>query len=199
MTDLDPHGRRDPAHNAGTVGILATASAVVLSIVSLSVAISANRTQERLLAASVWPTLEFGTGNRGDDGSDVVSLTIGNSGIGPARIRSFQVFFEGEATPDSVALLRRCCELGKGKLTTITSSTRARVLKAGENVEFMRLPRANNDDALWERLNLQRFNVQVKACYCSVLDDCWTLDTETVEPVAIEACPVLPAAEQWDG
>ena len=71
---------------ADRFGFLASASAVVLSIVSLSVAISANRTQERLLAASVWPSLEYGTGNRDDDGADVITLSIGNSGIGPARL-----------------------------------------------------------------------------------------------------------------
>lgn len=185
---------------ADRFGFLASASAVVLSIVSLGVAISANRTQERLLAASVWPSLEYGTGNRDDDGADVITLSIGNSGIGPARLRTVQVLYGDQPAEDSAALLRSCCELAKGtKLTTITSSTRARVLKPGEDVSFLRLPLANNDGALWQRFNKERFAVRVKACYCSVLDECWMLDSTAIEPVPTKACPAVPDGEQWHG
>lgn len=185
---------------ADRFGVLASASAVVLSIVSLSVAISANRTQERLLAASVWPSLEYGTGNRDDDGADMITLSIGNSGTGPARLRTVQVFYGDQAAQDSAALLKSCCELAKGtKLTTITSSTRARVLKPGEDVTFLRLPLEQNDAALWQRFNRERFDVRLQACYCSVLDDCWMLDSTAIEPAPVAACPAIPDAQQWHG
>jgi hypothetical protein len=37
------------------------AGVLLISLISLFVAVSANRTQERMLAASVWPSLMFGT------------------------------------------------------------------------------------------------------------------------------------------
>lgn len=200
MINGDPSDARERAGSSRALNFIASASAVLLSIVSLSVAISANRTQERLLAASVWPSLEYGTGNRDDSGADVISLAIGNSGIGPARLRTVQVLYLDQAAKDSEALLKSCCELAKGtKLTTITSSTRARVVKPGEDVEFLRLARTDNDDALWQRFNKARFDIRVKACYCSVLDDCWMLDSTAIEPRAVATCPAVPDEQQWHG
>ena len=74
-------------------------------------ALSSNRTQERLLAASAWPTLEFGTGNRSDSGTDEITLVLGNNGVGPARLRGVRVFYRGEFAADSRRLMQRtrCC------------------------------------------------------------------------------------------
>src|SRR5262245_32835705 len=81
---------------------------IVVSLITLWVAVSSNRTQERMLAASVWPTLEYGTGNRDDGGKDVISLEISNNGVGPARLRGLQVYYAGQRIHNSVDLLNRC-------------------------------------------------------------------------------------------
>jgi hypothetical protein len=177
----------------------ASALAVIVSLISLGVALSANRTQERLLAASVWPALEFGTGNRSDDGADEITLVIGNSGVGPARLRGFQLYYDGEHAPNVAALLQRCCGLGDGATDTVTSGTRGRVLKAGDQIVIIRLPKATNAEDLWQRFNRERFRVEAHACYCSVLDDCWNFDSTHMDPAPVASCPVLSADEEWSG
>jgi hypothetical protein len=179
---------------------LASAFAVVVSLISLWVAFSANRTQERLLAASVWPMLEYGTGNRDDDGRDMISLEIGNNGVGPARLRGVEVLYDGQRVHNSIDLLKRCCQLASGTpIQTITSGTRGRVLKAGDTIQFMRLPKDNNNADVWNSFNIERFKIEVHACYCSVLDDCWTLASSRTEPEPVRSCPALAVEDEWDG
>lgn len=178
---------------------LASAFAIGVSMISLSVAISSNRTQERLLAASVWPALEYGTGNRDDEGKDVISMTVGNSGVGPARLRSFQVLHDGRPAPNAASLLNQCCGLGSEPAFTVTSGTRARVLKAGDELKFLRVPRENNKPEVWDRFNRERFKTRVLACYCSVLDACWVMDSDQAEPTPVAACPDVPDQQAWSG
>ena len=69
--------------------------AVLVSVTSVTISVIGNRTQERLLAASVWPYLSFNTGNTSDDGQrQVISLAVVNSGNGPARIRQFTLEYD---------------------------------------------------------------------------------------------------------
>jgi hypothetical protein len=181
---------------------IASACAVLVSILSLAVTWSSNKTQERMLAASVWPTLDVGTGNRADDGSDVINVSLGNPGVGPARIQSFQMVYKDKSVTDAGDLIRRCCAEPGTALSTITSSVRGRVIKAGESVDFLRFVKANNPEAVWQALNRERFKLVMKACFCSVLDDCWELvsdenKSQTITPVRM--CPAVPLESQWDG
>jgi hypothetical protein len=178
---------------------LASAFAIGVSMISLSVAISSNRTQERLLAASVWPALEYGTGNHDDRGADVISMTVGNSGVGPARLRSFQVLYDGKPAPNAASLLKQCCGLGAEPAHTVTSGTRARVLKAGDDLPFLRVPREKNKVEVWDRFNQERFKTRVLACYCSVLDACWMMDSDQAEPAPVANCAEVPDAQEWHG
>jgi len=170
-----------------------------VSVVSLGVALSSNRTQERLLAASSWPTLEAGSGNRSDAGTDEITLVLGNNGVGPARLRGVRVFYKGEFAGNSRRLLKQCCEAGDNPITDVTSGTRGRVLKAGDQIVLITLPKETNSDELWKRFDRARFDVTVKACYCSVLDDCWMFDSTKMDPEPVRSCPALTAEEEWNG
>ena len=173
--------------------------AILVSVVSLGVALSSNRTQERLLAASAWPTLEFGTGNRSDSGTDEITLVLGNNGVGPARLRGVRVFYRGEFSADSRRLMQRCCAAGDSPFIAVTSGTRGRVLKAGDRIVLMTLPTDTNSNELWQRLDRARTDITVQACYCSVLDDCWIFDSTRMDPEPVRSCPVLSAEEEWNG
>jgi hypothetical protein len=65
------------------------------------------------------------------------------------------------------------------------------VLRAGESMLFVGLPREGNE-ALWEKLNTVRFQLKYKACYCSVFDECWVSDLVTMSPEPVEHCATTP-------
>lgn len=178
---------------------LASGLAILVSLISLGVAVSSNRTQERLLAASAWPALELETGNRSDDGSHEIIFVLGNNGVGPARLRGVQLFYKGEFIGDSRQLLKHCCVPVNGPVSDVTSGTRGRVLKAGDQVKLLTLPKVGNDEEMWKRLDRARVDVTARACYCSVLDDCWIFESTRMDPEPVRSCPALPVDEEWSG
>jgi hypothetical protein len=180
--------------------LLIGACVVLISLVSLFVAVSANRTQERLLAASNWPYLQYNSSNVDGAGKSVISFNLVNNGVGPARIRWFDLRYRGKSMRNSRELLRECClrDTAQAVPTTTVSTVRRRVLAPGEEVAFLRVPLQESTEATWQVLNREAFNVQLRVCYCSVLDDCWTLDTGKPEPEPVKACPATPSGSGWE-
>jgi hypothetical protein len=184
------------------VDVLLALSAVLISALSLAVAISANRTQEKLLAASTWPSLQFGTSNLSDDLTPEISFQLSNAGVGPARLRWVALRYKDQPIGDQSALFKACCDSPDGaryQSQSITSSIEP-VLKAGETIKMFRLRKDGNPDWLIGKLNDERQHLTLRACYCSVLNDCWLFDsTSEQEPVSLAQCAALPVGEAWSG
>ena len=110
------------------INVLASLLAVFVSLLSLWLAWSANRTQERMLAASSWPYLRFGHGNFDvDTGLKTITIGIGNGGSGPAVLHWVQISRNGTAYGDAYTMLRDCCGLAAGSCSnSSTARTRPR-------------------------------------------------------------------------
>jgi hypothetical protein len=172
--------------------------AVFVSVTSVSISLIGNRTQERLLAASVWPYLSFNTGNTSDDGQhQVISLAVVNSGNGPARIREFTLEYDHKNAAAASSLLRECCDLKPANL--LTSPVVGKVLRPGEQVILLQLPFAEDIAEGWRRFDKARFQFVFSACYCSTLNECWTIRSDQADPSPVAACRDMPREEQWHG
>ena len=68
-----------------------------------------------------------------------------------------------------------------------------------ELVTFFRFDEADADPDIWARLNSERFKVRVKACYCSVLGDCWMYDSTVRDAEALPGCPAISEESRWHG
>ncbi len=201
MKEPDPVASTARAGKPSTVGMIEYfigGAAVLVSAISLALAISANATQERLLAASTWPILQYGTGNRSDEGESAISLSLQNAGVGPARVRTVQVFYDGRPHGHARALLEPCCGAKGRPLLTVTS-TPEKVLTAGDGIRLLRVDEAGADPALWQALNQERFGIRVLACHCSALDDCRVMDSTLRDPSPIAQCPDIAPALRWRG
>ena len=84
------------------VEISAAVSAIVISAASLFIAVRQNALMEKQLSASIWPVLEFGTSNIDAE----ISLEVRNAGLGPARVRSFVVRYDGKVIANAHETLR---------------------------------------------------------------------------------------------
>jgi len=172
--------------------------AVLISVSSITISVLGNRTQERLLAASVWPYLSFGSGNTSEDGTkQMIAIGVVNSGNGPARIRRFSLEYDGQAFTSASALLDRCC--GTKPAVLISSPIVGRVLRAGESVNLLQLPMAPEIAEGWHKLDKARFTFVYSACYCSTLNECWNIRSDTADPTPVAACADMPRNEQWGG
>jgi len=203
------------------IDISVAACALVVSITSLCVAILHGRTMERmadanarLVAANSWPILQSYTSDWARTGNEpVVSLNVSNRGVGPAKVEALELFWDGKPVRNVQALLELCCHaateaaFGSGRSSQVVSSGRqvlpegfdisslqGDVLTAGETRRLYELRRTPANQQLFDQLARASLTVTMRACYCSVFDECWATDFHTLKPEPVRQCaePKIP-------
>ena len=173
--------------------------AVLVALASVAISVLGNRTQERLLAASVWPYISFSSGNTSDDGQKrIIALSLVNAGNGPARIKDFSLEYDHQKVSSGGALLGRCC--GLANVSLMTTPVIGRVLRPGDTLTYLQLPFSEGIGEGWSKLDQARFgNMVMSVCYCSTLNECFEARSDRDDPLPVAACSVTPRPEQWHG
>ncbi len=188
------------AHKTGHrwVDMAIAVSAITISVISLFVAIEHGKTEEKLVAANSWPFLVFQTTDNGfATDSRTLNFRLQNSGVGPARVRSFKVTLDGRLVHNHAELMARCCGVATASLEQqfamglISQNDAVGVLPARDGVNVLAWRERPGHEQIWNSLNAARQRLRFEACYCSVLDECWTSDlTSTSNPHRVEQCPI---------
>ena len=174
--------------------------AMFVSVVSLIVAVRHGATMDRLVAANSWPFLTYGTDNEDPQGKRRITLKVENVGVGPARIQTFEMWWQGQPIASVDELLSRCCilqprtqlELPDARALHLSVGLVApTVLRAGDAQNIISLERTETNSAVWDRLDLARLNLKMRACYCSVFDECWVSDLVETTAEEVRACPAV--------
>ena len=106
--EVEPHMHHKTGHSLADKILAVTA--IFLSGVSVFTAVHHGQTMERLVEANSWPNITYGTSNTNDAHTrDDTTLTLKNTGVGPARMDSFELFYKGKPMSGPVALLQACC------------------------------------------------------------------------------------------
>jgi hypothetical protein len=193
----------DKPHRTGAfwLDFIVATGAVIISLISLWVAQRSDSTQERLLAASVWPYVQYGTSNFANHKHEIL-LILRNAGVGPARIRWMTLDYRGTPIKSPYGLTKACCERnGSQSLTAslITSSVTHNVLVPHETVSFILVDKTPANAVAYNRLDHSLGHIRVHVCYCSVLDDCWLFDSGTEEDSKpVGKCPPIPSTAYDD-
>ena len=173
--------------------LIVAASAIVISVASLWVSTRAANTQERLLAASVWPHLQYETSDYSFVAPPAqISFNVQNAGVGPARLQWVALFYRGKSYANAQAFFAACCKPTR-RINAITEYLQERVLTPNQTVTFIRVPKSVVRRDFWAALDTRRQEAYLRACYCSVLDDCWVFDARQSQPQRVGACPPAPA------
>jgi hypothetical protein len=187
----DVKARRRRATGRFGLDVALGVSAVLISVISLFVAIHQSQVMDKMMQADTWPYLDFvADGTLDEAGRQKVSLTVLNSGVGPAKIESIEVTYDGAPLRDGGDLLRRCC-VPKGVPVQYRAPTiYDPVLPSKESlVLFGSRPETLQPEAL-AKLNAARAKIQARICYCSALDRCWLRDTTRRRAEEIRSCPI---------
>ena len=174
-------------------------AAVVASLVGLLALLIAGYTayiQRQQVRAQVWPYLISGNNDL------TQSLVVDNKGVGPAIVRSVQVWMDGKPQRDWNQLV---ANIGLPRHSFLQSTINRDVLSPGEELQVIRFP----DKALWLRFKAAVSNrMAMDICFCSTLGECWVSGNKNligppsmplqlrVKPVG--QCPRLPAAEVFN-
>lgn len=186
------------------VDFMIAVCALVTSIASIYLTVVQGDDMQRLVQAQSWPFLGISTGNTrtsqiSGEQESVITLELDNLGVGPAKIQTFEMWFEGKPVTNNYELMRACCTdiaagqpvPGTDETPILTSSALNRVLRAGQAITLLQWAKPANHTQAWDRLNKARFGIKHRICYCSVFDECWTSDLETTKATPVKACPVV--------
>ena len=192
------------AHATGRpkLDLVIALSAIFISAVSLFVAIEHGKTERDLVAASSWLFLQrLMDSNYGPDKD--IAIGVSNGGVGPAKLKSLEVFYDGVPVTSDFDLLRRCCGLNDeatksqllqgGIVRSIADET---VLRPGEDNPVLRVRKPKTKSEVSDRFAASLLRISFRACYCSVLDECWRSDLRSTRTQPVRACP--PPEHRFD-
>lgn len=166
-------------------------AAVIAALVGMLALVVAGYTayiQRQQVRAQVWPYLMMADS---DNSSEYMWF---NKGVGPAQVKSVQVFVNGQPQKNWGAVFgsMRLQDLNYGQ-----STLNGDVLSAGEKLDWLQFKEHGDFQRFRESTHLMKLDVRV--CYCSTLGDCWMNDSargwNDRRPVG--ACPKLPESNEF--
>jgi hypothetical protein len=180
----------------------AAVAALVVSAISLWVAIGTEDANRKMVSAASWPLIQFIDSDADDQThSDIIKLSVSNAGVGPAKIESFELFYRGRAMRSHAELMRACCGYVRPASEAdrpMTSATSDTVLRAGETRPFLIYAKTSTNAAIYDRLDgVREDGIEYRICYCSVFDECWQSDTRShslLKPAPVKACIAPPVS-----
>src|SRR5215475_2686929 len=105
--------RRMPLKSNGRFGhaleLAVAIAALVTSVTSIWLSLSQGDDMARLVQAQSWPYLEYVSSNTGDNGAPVIDIMIRNAGVGPAKVESFSIGYDGKPARGWTSLIALCC------------------------------------------------------------------------------------------
>lgn len=152
--------------------------------------------QAEQVRAQVWPWLVAGNNDSNN------SIEVYNKGVGPAIVRSAQIWVGGKSQPDWNHVLDA---LGMAKPGTYSESTiYPGVVSAGETVQVIKF--AEGDAYQRFRTAAIQKHVTIAICYCSTLGECWRYRDEhlvgykegMLHMTPAAQCPRLPPSEVFN-
>jgi hypothetical protein len=198
---IEEHGHHH-AHGTGVrwLDIIVGLSAIFISVVSLVVSLEHGRTMrelvrenEKLVAANTVPFLDFTSSNLDDvTHKPYFKFTLKNGGVGPAQIDWFELRYKGAALASPNEFLKACCadavkKDSPKKGSVWYSSVSNNILPARDSFDPITLRPDVGDDVL-RAIYEARPDFRARACYCSVLDECWITDFKIQRPTKVERC-----------
>ncbi|HEX3653198.1 MAG TPA: hypothetical protein VHU18_10285 [Rhizomicrobium sp.] len=183
------------------IELLLGAAALIVSGVSLWVAIGTEQANRQMVAASSWPLLLADTSDVPENGRGMITFSLINGGVGPAKLKTFEVWWHGKPYSGAASFLEACCGYqpftGPADLSTvgrtpvITGGVRNTVVLAGEKRTFLRMALGRDNVAVWRKLDRARRELQFRGCYCSVFEECWIGTLMNLEPRKVDRCPAV--------
>jgi hypothetical protein len=189
--DVEHHHHHQTGHRwlDVTLGV----SAIFISLMSLLLALQHGRAMEKMVEVSSWPYVMVAFSNANPDGSRRFSLWTVNSGVGPAKVGSIEIFYDGKAQSDSKSLIRAMLKITDPmrKIHFITGDVIGTVLPAREKLDLFDVLPAEFSLDEFQTIAVESGKIKSRVCYCSVFDECWVKDERKAgNPESVKACPV---------
>ncbi len=200
MTD-SPEQIKTPTNKSSgeRLNFIIAVCAILISAASFYATYLQADAANKQVKAMTLPMIQYGHGNAMGDDEKMINFSLKNAGVGPALIRSVEFSYQGKQYPNIFKLLHGCCDQITSQFYTpekqaadalpqfITSPLVNTIIPGQDNHVFLKFKYQEESQELWELLNEIRFDFGFKACYCSMLDECYQVDEKaTIE--AVKTC-----------
>jgi hypothetical protein len=172
--------------------ILITLPTLIISLALAYFSFVQADASRKMQRTETWPYVSYGTDNSSPEVKNEISFSLSNDGVGPARLEEMELTYDGRPMRDPLEFIKNCCAVAAtavAKNLTFTTDRVDGVLRPGEQRRFIRLAKTDQNAALWDKLNDERWKVAVRTCYCSIFDDCWVFDSQKGKPTETKVCP----------
>ena len=191
-----------PFFTSDKLNLMLALCAILISSASFYATYLQADAAKKQVKAATWPWLTFNTGNyNGEEKTMEINFTIKNSGVGPALIKQFNYHYQGETFQNPYKLFAACCikqqsltaiikEKDTTKFMILTSHVNKSILGSGEEIQSISFAKGTSPAThkFWDKLESERRNIKMSACYCSLLDECFVIkqgeDVRQVESCA---------------
>lgn len=165
MSDNEPASTVPPIRKDWD-GVAAVIAACV-GLLALSVSAYTAWLTRQQVSAQVWPHLITATSS----GESEHAILVLNKGVGPAIVRSMQVFVDGQAKR-SWSEVFKAVGLKFDDHAVAFSTVNQNVISAGESLRALTFAHPEDFAAFAAKSG----QIKERICYCSVLDECWLID-----------------------
>jgi len=111
--------------------------------------VQADATQ-KMQTGGAMPFVTFGTSNADKEGKPDISLSLTNSGVGPAILGPIEMRYDGKVIANPTELFAACCGVQRGtSLSYSTSPSTGVAIRPGETQNLIGLPRTPANEAVW--------------------------------------------------
>lgn len=156
------------------------------------------QTEIKGVRAQVWPYVEIGESSIvSSDAKEVTGgrLIAVNTGVGPAIIRSVEVFVNGKAKPDWMHVFKA---IDFQTPYSSFSSFNKTVLSAGKTLAYLKI----YGQKAWSKFRAKLYSdIVIRACYCSTLGQCWQSTLNFNAPIRqgqpVSSCPTAQNSLQF--
>jgi hypothetical protein len=204
-----PEARKTGHH---LVDMATSLFALLVSSISIYMAYDNGRDMQKLVHASSWPVLQLGSGNN-RDGQPMLAFNLLNAGIGPARVHTFEYLVStGPNGTGKVVVVNEgylmeqiaeacCAEVFKAAKAKAGGAYQAlgdigtrpisrTFLSPKEVTTALGWSRTEANGHLWDTIDQARKDgrIDMRACYCSVFDECWVAEPNTFPPRKVASC-----------
>lgn len=188
--------------DADTLSLIIAVCAILISAASFYATYLQAQSAERQVKAMTMPLLRFTHGNYDEEtGKQIITFGLKNAGVGPAVLKNVAFVYHGHVYSEPSGFFRACCldeatsyrdrisEINsEGTLipegSIVTSPLDGVIIPGQSEYDFFGLGLAPVSEALWRKINTERWNLSVSVCYCSMLDDCFASKGDSVTAVA---------------
>lgn len=184
-------------------------AAAIVSLVSLWLGLHSAHSMEKLVAANSYPYLELvrsssnlerknGTGEFGNR----VEFALVNNGIGPARVEWVELTYKGKPMANLSELMAACCNVGEKDAPPMNKrgNVAGTLIRPGAIFAMFTADEPGVPNPAFDALHRAMPDIQQSACYCSVFDECYLRNNDSIKPQPVDQCtpPAKPFAPRFE-